>query len=77
MIKFKNQNYLTKREFAEALEVSYNTVTSLEDRGYIEPALKLDKREFFTEQQVTNYWNGEYIPVPVRKRGDNDGSTED
>lgn len=77
MIMFKGKEFLTKKEFADAIEVSYNTVTSLEDRGYIEPALKIDKREFFTEEQVTNYWNGMYIPVPVRKRGDSDGSTED
>ena len=77
MIIFKNKEYLAKREFSEKIGVSYNTVTSMVDRGIIEPALKVDKREFYTQEQVDAYWRGEYVPVPIRKSGDNDGSSED
>lgn len=75
MIIYKNKEYLAKREFANEIEVSYNTVTSMVERGIIEPALKVDKREFYTQEQVEAYWRGEY--VPIKKRGDIDGSIED
>lgn len=74
MIMFKGKEFLTKKEFADAIEVSYNTVTSMIDRQIISPAEKHEKHEFFTQEQVDAYWNGEYIPV--KKRGDIDGSTE-
>ena len=66
MILFKGQELLSKQEFANAIEVSYNTVTSMIDRGILEPVAKFEKREFFSKKQVEKYWNGEY--VPVRKR---------
>lgn len=63
MTVFKGQEYLTKQEFADKIDVSYNTITSMVDRGVLEPALKVQRREFFTEEQVQNYWNGDYVPV--------------
>ena len=77
MIIYKNKEYLAKREFANEIEVSYNTVTSMVERGIIEPALKVDKREFYTQEQVEAYWRGEYVPVPIRKSGDNNGNSKD
>lgn len=67
MIKYQNQNLLTKSEFADAIEVSYNTVTSMIDRGILEPVAKFEKREFFSQEQVEAYWRGDYVPVPIRK----------
>ena len=67
MILFKGNELLSKQEFADKIDVSYNTVTSMIDRGLLEPVAKFEKREFFSKEQVEKYWNGDYIPV--KKRG--------
>lgn len=75
MILFKGQELLSKQEFADKIDVSYNTVTSMIDRGLLEPVAKFEKREFFSNEQVDAYWRGEY--VPIRKSGDSNGNSKD
>ena len=66
MLVFKEQELLSKQEFADAIEVSYNTVTGLVDRGIIKPVAVNEKRQFFAQEQVKKYWQGEYVPVKKR-----------
>lgn len=67
MVVIKGSSYLSKQEFADAVEASYNTITSWVEKGWIEPAYVSEKgRQFFSQEQVDSYWNGEYMPV--RKR---------
>lgn len=67
MIKYKNQVLLSKKEFADKIKVSYNTVTSMIDKGLLEPVAKFEKREFFSKEQVEAYKRGEYVPVSVKE----------
>lgn len=67
MVVVKGNEYLSKQEFADAVEVSYNTITSWAEKGLVKPAYVSEKgRCFYSQEQVEAYWRGEYFPV--RKR---------
>lgn len=69
MVLIKGNEYLSKQEFGDAVEVSYNTITSWSDRGWIEPAYVSENgRCFYTKEQVEKYWSGEYMPVRKKSK---------
>lgn len=50
------EKFLTKPEFAEAIGVCSNTVTSWENKGLIKPHHRsLTHRSYYTQEQVKNY----------------------
>lgn len=59
-------DYLGRREFAEALNISYTTLDNWLRKGYVKPAYETPTgRKFFSSEQVTDFYNGKL------GRGDN------
>ena len=63
MVLVNGKEYLSKQEYADAIEVNYATVTNYVIKGILVPAYVSGKRQFFTSEQVDAYWQGEYMPV--------------
>ena len=63
MVVIKGAEYLSKGEFAREVNVCYTTVNNWVLRGIIKPAYIDGKNQYFTQEQLEAYWQGEYVPV--------------
>ena len=61
MIEMNGEHYLTMREMAESISISYSALDSWVRKGIIKPAfINPTGRKFFTQEQVDAYYRGEY-----------------
>lgn len=61
MVVMNGENYLTMKEMAEAISVSYSALDSWVRKKIIEPAfVSPTGRKFFSQEQVDAYFRGEY-----------------
>ena len=68
MVVIKGKDYLTMTEFTKAIGKSRTTADAYVRKGYITPALKIDKHMYFTAEQLEQFNQG--FCIPVKKRGD-------